>query len=445
MIREGDKKGLSTIVAILITILLVLIAVAILWTVIRAFILKSTDEITLSKFTVDLKIDSVRIINETINVRVIRNPGEGDLKGISFIVFDGINSKIIEKTGNNFSLQSLEKKTYTFNYTGSIIKISIAPMFQTESGKLITGSITDVYYINFGINGSQIIANCTPDCGIRQCGPVPNECGLSCGSCPPEQPNCQNGICTANPCNPGCMCAQSTCIGQSCLGGCGENCPGELTLEQDCGTTMCGISPSGCGDCGSCEIGYHCDGGICVVSCIADCGSYNCGLVPNRCGEYCGLCDVANGEWCDSDLGPGEAGYCSNETCEQDCTGRNCGLDPVCGESCGTCIGLDSCNSTGQCVSETYLNTGEVYSVWPITIGIYFDSEDLPKEGVDYTDYYVKFTTGSETRCLQIREFVVPVIPAVYNMSHIRFVTSSTDVSAGDTYEIWETYEGCTG
>jgi hypothetical protein len=443
MIKRSDKHGLSNIVATLIVILLVLVAVAILWTVIRAFIQRSTDEITLSKFTIDLKIDSASKNNLTVNVVVKRNPGAGDLKGITFIIFDGENSHIIERKEANFSLNELERRIFTLTYSGPITKISIAPMFETKSGKIVTGSITDVYYMGISGLGGSGSGNCTSGCGSRQCGPDPTGCEFSCGSCPLNASSCNNGVCEAptQGCNPDCSCASTTCEGQFC-GEC-NNCSGTLTLAADCGMS-CGGSPHSCGFCASCDTGYHCDNGICVVSCIADCGTRNCGPVPNACGENCGLCNVTAGEWCDS-------GYCSNETCVPDCGTRNCGPVPNgCQESggiCGLCNSTagEYCSSEGICLSETYLNTGNVFSVWPINIGIYIDSNDLPTEGVDYTNYYVKFTTGSENRCLQIREFVTPVIPAVYNMSYIRFVTSVTTAKTGDTYQIWETYQGCTG
>ncbi len=37
------------------------------------------------------------------------------------------------------------------------------------------------------------------------------------------------------------------------------------------------------------------------------------------------------------------------DSCSSDCSGQECGPDPVCGESCGTCSGGESCQS-GQCV-----------------------------------------------------------------------------------------------
>jgi hypothetical protein len=66
--------------------------------------------------------------------------------------------------------------------------------------------------------------SCTPDCGVRECGPVPNGCGSSCGECiAPE------------------VCNQNTWM-------CDEGC------TPDCGVRECGPVPNGCGDsCGACD------------------------------------------------------------------------------------------------------------------------------------------------------------------------------------------------
>lgn len=54
-------------------------------------------------------------------------------------------------------------------------------------------------------------------------------------------------------------------------------------------------------------------------------------------------CTVVAGEdaWCS--IGLSEAG------CSPDCSGRVCGPDPVCGESCGSCGEHENCNAGGQC------------------------------------------------------------------------------------------------
>ena len=51
--------------------------------------------------------------------------------------------------------------------------------------------------------------------------------------------------------------------------------------------------------------------------------------------------------------------------CEKDCTGRECGDDPICGESCGTCTDNSTCSNTGGCecdyveCSEACCSNGE--------------------------------------------------------------------------------------
>jgi hypothetical protein len=75
--------------------------------------------------------------------------------------------------------------------------------------------------------------------------------------------------------------------------------------------------------------------------CSPDCTGRTCGLDP-ICGVSCGACST--GESCDEAVG-----QCA-PVCVPDCSGRTCGLDPVCGVSCGTCGSGSSCNDdTGAC------------------------------------------------------------------------------------------------
>ncbi|OQC37378.1 MAG: Serine/threonine-protein kinase pkn1 [Deltaproteobacteria bacterium ADurb.Bin058] len=71
-------------------------------------------------------------------------------------------------------------------------------------------------------------------------------------------------------------------------------------------------------------------------SCTPACGDRVCGLDP-VCGESCGSCSSPN--------------TCTEGQCEciKDCSGRVCGPDPVCSESCGSCSTPNTCNSQGQC------------------------------------------------------------------------------------------------
>jgi len=163
----------------------------------------------------------------------------------------------------------------------------------------------------------------------------------------------------------------------------GETCetlglgPGLLLCNANCGnfdTALCAPPPD-CGDgkrrgaelCDgedfgavSCEaLGYRsgalwCSGdclsideSACSYECIPDCSGRSCGPDP-VCGESCGSC---------------AAGTCVNGTCQvsdggpscpetMDCAGRACGPDPVCGLSCGSCSS-GTCNGVGQCETTT--------------------------------------------------------------------------------------------
>lgn len=54
---------------------------------------------------------------------------------------------------------------------------------------------------NPGSTACQDPCDCTPDCGIRECGPVPNGCGDSCGSCDANE-TCEDGTCTPQSSSP---------------------------------------------------------------------------------------------------------------------------------------------------------------------------------------------------------------------------------------------------
>ena len=87
----------------------------------------------------------------------------------------------------------------------------------------------------------------------------------------------------------------------------------------------------GCGtgtDCeNDCPAGKTCNGAPAweCVGCQPDCIDRECGLEP-VCGELCGTCPGP--EIC-------ENGRCID--CLPDCTDRECGPDPICNQSCGTC------------------------------------------------------------------------------------------------------------
>jgi len=157
-----EKKGLSAVVTTLIVILLVLVAVGIMWVVVRSLVQEGAEEIELGKFTLDLEIKTAQIENGDVTVVVVRrNPGEGNYVGMNFVFSDGINSEIIRE---DTVLQELEEKSFTFTLTeistDNLKTISVAPIFESSSGKESVGNIADSFDVSeemrAGITGGAV-------------------------------------------------------------------------------------------------------------------------------------------------------------------------------------------------------------------------------------------------------------------------------------------------
>lgn len=143
-LRKGiNKRGLSTIVTTLIVILLTLVAIGIVWAVIKNMLDESVDNISLDQITIDLEIKSAKINGwGNLDVGVKRNIGNGRITGVAFIISDGVKEEIIKMI--NVNLSELEEKSFNINYSVSKInKISLAPIFTTDSGKEKIGRIVN--------------------------------------------------------------------------------------------------------------------------------------------------------------------------------------------------------------------------------------------------------------------------------------------------------------
>ena len=77
--------------------------------------------------------------------------------------------------------------------------------------------------------------------------------------------------------------------------------------------------------------------------CTPDCSGRECGPDP-ICNESCGTCGA--GETCNA------SGQCESGSCTPDCWARECGPDPNCNTSCGTCSAGEDCDYLGRCVPE---------------------------------------------------------------------------------------------
>lgn len=145
-----EKRGLSAVVTTLILILLVLVAVGIIWVTLNSFISKAVGSIGLGGFFLDFDIKNVAINNGDVSVTLTRGTGPGDLAGLKFVIFDGINSVVVEKPSN---LQELSQGTFNISYSeisdlGFINKVSVAPVYKTQTMEEKSSRISDTYKVD---------------------------------------------------------------------------------------------------------------------------------------------------------------------------------------------------------------------------------------------------------------------------------------------------------
>jgi hypothetical protein len=236
-----SKRGLSAVVITLIIVLLSLVAVGVVWTVVSRIIKSGSGGIGtgLEKLTTSLDITNAYEQSGNIIVTVKRGTGKENLIKIKFILSDGDSETLTEDT----ALAELEEHAFSLTpaklISADIRKVSVVPVFGLADGSESVGDVTDTYFI--GAEGGQEgqgeetpPGECTPDCGLRVCGPAPNGCGggNACGVCASGtcrsdrlgcegcSPDCTGKVCGDNgcggTCEPGCnsgqMCQEGTCI-----------------------------------------------------------------------------------------------------------------------------------------------------------------------------------------------------------------------------------------
>jgi len=129
-------------------------------------------------------------------------------------------------------------------------------------------------------------------------------------------------------------------------------CEAGRQLECSCPGSVTGYQT--CNDDGS---GW----GECNCSCVKNCTGRECGEDP-VCGESCGTCGLnstCSESWvCECDFVDCEGTCCGDgqlcsegSCCTPDCGARECGPDPVCGTSCGDCGAGEDCTVIGSCSS----------------------------------------------------------------------------------------------
>ncbi len=134
------KKGLSAVITTLITILLVLVAIGIIWVVVRNIVETGTEDIGVSAkcLPVDVRVTSVSACSSTsCTVSLTRRAGGDAIAGVKLVFSNSTSggaSDVLDSPGN---IQPLGTETRTITITGLTNdpdKVEVTPYFKDSSG-----------------------------------------------------------------------------------------------------------------------------------------------------------------------------------------------------------------------------------------------------------------------------------------------------------------------
>ncbi len=132
--------------SIILIMLIVLISVLIFYNIFKGYLENTVDKIESYETKIDIKIVSVYLDEEFINVTIIRNSGAGNLTGVVFRIEGKEISEIFIEKG---SLNELEMETYKLEMislkSSDAIKISVTPIFILNEDKEVVGNVKDEY------------------------------------------------------------------------------------------------------------------------------------------------------------------------------------------------------------------------------------------------------------------------------------------------------------
>ncbi len=425
-----NKRGLSRVVTTILLILLIIGAIAGIWVTINNFISKGSESLTFGNVGLDVAIKSA-YINESDNIatiKITRNIGvsKENITAIKFIVEDPRNSEIFTIPVKDFGELSVRSFDLNLSKNGilnisNIYKISIAPVYISDSsGKKTTAPITSSFDIGeitkiiTEIKVCQTNSDCGTDqwidgseiCNSGSTGVLKYKKIYECFGAP-------NGFCQQKTeALPFLTCSGSEiCYAGNCQSPYKACTPQNVT--QDCGKSGFVGFPS-------------CNPLPPPEQIIQDYDSFDC--INNTCQESIVsqvIQDCPAPQICSTSQGSPECFSPLECTVNEDCP-----LGKIC--------------VSGNCTTEYAAINGTISSIWPFNVGEYFDSPSLPKimGTVDYRGYSIIFPGSSETRCLKINEYVYP--NSTSDNSYIRLNKAKTNISSGDSFQIWETQYGCT-
>lgn len=139
-IPKRNKTGLSTVIANLLLILLVMIAIAIVWIVIQNILTKGSQSVNITQLTLSLSIKYAYFSGTNLLVSVKRNSGPGAMTGIRFVFTNATQSVTVDR---NVSMTELQTEVFTFTPSeipgiGPGDQVSIAPIYLISGNQQIS-------------------------------------------------------------------------------------------------------------------------------------------------------------------------------------------------------------------------------------------------------------------------------------------------------------------
>ena len=135
-----NKKGVSTVIEVVLIILITIAAVIIVSSVIMSVIKKGIKEAESSSYMPSLEIQKAEVNESVLKIKVKRLAGEGVVDKIKIALFSADDSQVFTTTEG---LRELEAKTFVFNYT--IInptKVEVYPI-SLKNGEEKIGNLGD--------------------------------------------------------------------------------------------------------------------------------------------------------------------------------------------------------------------------------------------------------------------------------------------------------------
>lgn len=135
-----NSKGMSTIVATLIVILLVIVAVGLVWVVVRNVVNEGVEQIDMGSKCNLVTIQPTVFTNSSgtvYSVTVERSAGGDEIAGIKMIFTNatGDSNYVYTRSGNIAPLATVTEPSITVTTPTNLNKVEIVPYFTTESGE----------------------------------------------------------------------------------------------------------------------------------------------------------------------------------------------------------------------------------------------------------------------------------------------------------------------